>query len=308
MDVILVAWFTAVRFVVNTYINDFVADAFTRIAAQVGATSIGVITILIMIEGYGIAVGTSSQPAGAYVLKWLKIVMFTTVATSSGALNDVIQDYIVTVRDYIGFIAADIDPSDNLISTLPNDIYSVIIYKMAAVSILSSLSTAITSGVGSDYELSAIVTSIASSLGSGLPIITALMTSLSMELSLKFGIMLAPMCIFAGIFERTQDWPFIWAKYMLGVMLTTALMAVMTNVCIAVMLLYVTTSVGAYMLGSVSLVTISTFSAVVGLAMSMLLISVPAVAAKIIGGVAEGAASNQLGGDWNVLASKKSKK
>jgi hypothetical protein len=135
------------------------------------------------------------------------------------------------------------------------------------------------------------------SIGSTLPVMTALVTSLMLELGLKIAVMMAPMCIFAGIFKRTEDWPLVWAKYMLGVMLVSALMAAMSAICVSLMLAYTAAAFVAFSAGT-SMVVLSLLSTVIGLFLSMLLVSVPAVAVKVFGGIAEGVAGNSLGGDY----------
>jgi hypothetical protein len=289
MEALAVAYFTAARAIIIIAFNLFTSDVYTNIGLKVLGLAGGVVTILVSFDGYRIATGASSEAVGAYILKYLKIVLLITVATTSTALNMEFQEFVLGIRDEIGrMVAGDAMVSEN--------IYEMIIFKMGLVALISSLTSIVTTGLGGGHEVSMVLTIVASSIGSTLPIMVALVTSLLMEFSLRVAIMFAPICIFAGIFQSTASWPLTWAKYMFGIMLSSALMALMANICIGLMGTYAVSALGAYASGT-AFITISMLSAVVGLFMSMLLISIPAVAAKIIGEVSEGAASNKLQGD-----------
>jgi type IV secretion system protein VirB6 len=294
METLATLWFAAIREGINFYFDTFlIKDVYATVVAVLGGVSLSVLTLLVMIDGYAIMAGKSSDSATALALKWAKITFLVTVSTAAGTFNADIQDFIVKLRDQIGKLVA-----GGVIADWTNlDIYDVILAKMGIVAAISTLTSIVTSGFGGDHEFSALVTVIFASVGTTAPIMTALMTSLTMELSIKIATMLGPVCIFAGIFKRTEDWPFVWAKYMLGIMLTSAFMALMANIGMGLMAAAAVVLITGYTTGT-SLIVLSTFSLLSGLVMSMLMISLPAVAVKVIGGVAEGAAQNALGGGW----------
>lgn len=292
MEVLATGWFTLIRLGVVNYFDVYVTGTiYTKVAALVGGLSLGVVTVLLTIDGYAISMGKSSEPVGGFVLRWLKITLLVALATSAGTLNSEIQAFIVSVRDGIGSLVAGGVISD----TLGLNMYEMINAKILVVAAISTFTSIITSGFGGDHEFSTIATIIFASIGTTAPIMTALVTSLTMEMSIKIATMLGPMCIFAGIFKRTEDWPMVWAKYMLGVMLTSAVMALTVNIAMGLMAAASVLLVGSFYTGT-SLIVLSTFSLLSGLVMSMLMITLPAVAVKVIGGVAEGAAQNALGG------------
>lgn len=295
MELLATGWFTVIRLGIVNYFDNVITGAiYTEMAALVGGLSLGAVTILLMIDGYAISMGKSSEPVGGLVLKWLKIILLITLATWVGTKNNTMQDAIVSVRDGIGSLVA-----GGLISNATKlDMYDMINAKMVIVAAVSTFTSIITSGGGGDHEFSTLATVIFASIGTTAPIMTALVTSLTMEMSIKIATMLGPICIFAGIFKRTEDWPIVWAKYMFGVMLTSAFMALTVNIAIGVTAASSLALVGSFYTGT-SLIVLSTFSLLSGLVMSMLMITLPAVAVKVIGGVAEGAAQNALGGGWD---------
>jgi type IV secretion system protein VirB6 len=295
METLATLWFTAIRTGINYYFDTYlIKNVYASVVAVLGGVSLSVLTLLVMIDGYAIMAGKSSESATALALKWAKTIFLLTVATTAGTFNADIQEFIVAVRDQIGKLVAGGDVADWV---GVDNIYDMILAKMGIVAAIASLTSLVTSGYGGDHEFSAMVTVIFASVGTTAPIMTALMTSLTMELSIKIATMLGPVCIFAGIFKRTEDWPFVWAKYMLGVMLTSAFMALMANIGMGLMAAAAVVLITGYTTGT-SLIVLSTFSLLSGLVMSMLMISLPAVAVKVIGGVADGAAQNALGGGW----------
>lgn len=285
MEALAVAWFTALRVALNIGIDKFTATAYDNIATVLAEILVATLTVLVMLDGYQIISGASSRSASAFALKWSKTVVLTTIATSTAVLNGDVQYVVVSIRDIV----------TRLVTDSELNVYAIINTSLAGTSAISSLSTLVTSGLGNDHEVSKLVTVISASVGSTTPILTALTTSYLLEISMKVGVMLAPIFLFAGIFERTADWPLTWAKFLLGTIIASSIMAVMAALCVAVMLTSATTAFAAYAAGQ-SLIFISVLSLASGLVMSLLLISVPGIAMKVLGMAAEGATSNQLGG------------
>jgi type IV secretion system protein VirB6 len=306
MELLAVAWFALMRAGTITEFNKFTNTLYNDLASTIGTVSLSVVTLLVMIDGYRIVTGATTEPAATYVLKWLKVLVLIFAATTSGLKNEDGQNAVVQMSDALGVLIAGENiefPSPFSYFTGDKDIkvtrnvYEVIGVNMAGISALSALATLVTSGLGSDNEVSKLVTLIFASIGTTLPIMTALMTSLLLELSLKTAVMMAPVCIFAGIFKRTEDWPLTWAKYTLSITIVSAMMAAMSSICVKLMVAYTAGAYVAYM-GGQSMLVLSLLSTVIGFLLSMLLVSVPAVAVKAFGGIAEGVASNQLGGDF----------
>lgn len=285
MELLAVTWFQTLRVALNLGVDKFTNTAYKNIAFVLADILVATLTILVMLDGYQIIAGVSSRSAGAFVLKWLKIVVLTTIATATAVENDGVQYAVLSISKIV----------TTLITNTELDVFTIINASLTAASGISSLSTIVTSGLGNDHEISKLVTVISASVGSTTPILTALATSYVLELTIKIGIMVAPIFLFAGIFERTAEWPLTWAKYLLGSVITSSIMAIMAGLSIGVMVSQTAAAFIAYKTGT-SLIFISILSLVNGLFMSVLLISVPSIAMKIMGMAADGAASNQLGG------------
>jgi TrbL/VirB6 plasmid conjugal transfer protein len=282
LSAITVAWFAAMRAMVTSVLTEF-TYTYSNIMLNISYILLPTITAMVSFEGYKIALGQSTEPAGTYMLKWGKIILLSTTATYAGAdsesLNNIITQGIEAVSTVL---------------TGHADVFKVIDSELLPAVALSMIASSLSSNTGGEDDIGRLVTMVAGNLGALLPIVTALVTSYSLEITLKIGTILSPIFIFAGIFERTADWPFTWAKFMFGIILTSGLMALMGKACLAVSAVTSVTAVAAYFTGT-SALFLTMLSAIEGLFLSVLLISLPGVAMKLLGMAAEGAISNQLG-------------
>ncbi len=286
VSAVTIAWFAAIRLMVDGMLSNLTSVS-ENIMFNISAILLPTITAMVAFEGFKIITGRSTEPAATYVLKWGKIILLSTTAAYAGTDSESLS----------GMIAEGIKIV-SIVITGQEDVFKIIDSELIPAVALSIMAASLTSNTGGEDSMGRVVTMVASNLGAVMPIVAALFTSLTLAITLKIGTVLAPIFIFAGIFERTAEWPITWAKFMFGVILTSALMALMCKICLAVAAATSLAAVTAYFTGT-SALFLSMLYTMEGLFLSVLLISVPGVAMKLLGMASEGVASNQLGGGKN---------
>lgn len=284
IEALAILWFGTIRTAINLKFETAVDLVYSQLTTLFAAVILPAVTALIMFEGFRIISGKSTDSAAAFAIKWAKIVVLISFGGFVGVENSSVNE----------FVKSALEVATTTVSGDTTNIYRTINENLVMTSMLSVLTNIIIADTGSENETSKLVATAAAGLGSVMPIITALFTALLLELTMKLAIALAPIFIFAALFERTADWLFHLAKFMLATAITTAVMAITAKICVFEMVLSSTATLLAYNEG-VSVLYMSMLSAINGLCMSLLLIAVPGVVMKVFGMAVDSAMSNQLG-------------
>lgn len=284
IEALAITWFTVIRTVIVNKFDTAIESTYSQITTLLVAVIAPTLTALIMFEGFRIISGKSTDSAAAFAIKWTKIVALISFAGFIGVANSSVNEFVKSALELVS----------TTITGDTTDVYKMIDTNLKAASMLSVLTNLITADTGAENEASKLVATAAAGLGAVMPIVTALFTALLLELTMKLAIALAPIFIFAALFERTAEWLFTLAKFVLATAITTAVMAIMAKICITEVALTSVAALLAYEEG-VSVLYMSMLSAINGLCMSLLLIAVPGVVMKLFGMAADSAMSNQLG-------------
>lgn len=263
-------------------------------------TFIGVpaVTLWILINGYMILTGATREPLGSFLLKAGKVYFWMLLATGSAAFNGDLRQLTVDLRD----------ASTEMVTGSGAPFWSQIQTQVGLMSVTAGIVglTAQNMRERNEPDGAATVATVGSTLAVAMPIVVVGMTGLTLEAAMTIGAAFAPMFFFMGIFQKFADWPVMWVKYMLGIVLTASVMAAMSVWAMGVYVASLVASVGLVATGA-GLLQVSTVMAASGVLMTGLIITIPSLVSRLFGQMSVGAANNQLGGMTDASPAAKSK-
>jgi type IV secretion system protein VirB6 len=220
---------------IDTY-RDAVA---ANLAKALGYMSTVIITIWVAYQGFTIIGGTNKEPILPLVYKSAKIVLVMALVTLISGQSPAIAN---AVLDFQALITAAIVGEGN-------DVYQIIDINLALAQVFHALIDGLVGGQqagASGKEL----TTMAGLVGQSGPAMLVSVLAIMAEISITLAIMLAPLFVFFLLFQQTAAMFWTWVKFLLGTMVSLAVLALLSGILLKMMMFYGATVLAAFYLNA----------------------------------------------------------
>lgn len=225
---------------IGTY-RDQVAS---QLATALFYMSTTIMTIWVVYHGFMIMTGGNRQPILPLFLKTGKIALIMSLVSLIAAKSPIIADW---VADFQALITAAIVGSDI-------DLYQMIDINISLAQVFNALVNGLVGGkqVAADGNQ---LTTIAGLIGQSGPAVLLSVLSVMAEISIVLAIMLAPLFLMFLLFQQTSAMFWTWVKFLLGTMVSLAVITLVGSIVLDMMMRYGGSVVAAFfvngMLGAV---------------------------------------------------------
>lgn len=284
-----------------------------QVAGQLGTAlmflSTVIMTIWVAYQGFQIIAATNRQPILTLGYKTGKMMLVLGLVSMLAANSPAVAE---TVLNFQALITSAIVGEDS-------DVYKVIDSNLILAQIFNALVDGLVGGqqAGADGKS---LTTMAGLVGQSGPAMLVAVLAMMAEISITLAVMLSPLFIFFLLFQQTSAMFWTWAKFLLGTMVSLAVLALLSGVLLKMMLVYGASVVAAFYLNGSALGGLASFDiggsamrmASLGALSTALLMLVPplimqffnsgaafaagAMAGVMGGGTAMGAARGLMGG------------
>lgn len=227
-DLVSLAFFTVMREIVRSRIDDFMTEGIARMFAFVSAISITMFTLWLMIQGYRILTGESSGSLMAFVVRAGKVVFILSVASGVSSFGSNINGYTHDFQRQI----------TKLVTGKDKDVYTMVDQSLLKTQlIMTGVSTLVAAADPEKKDDKSLILA-ASAFGSAGPAVIAGTLSLLNEIAVSLAVVFAPLFILALIFENTKSLFWNWLRYTVGVMFSMAVLAMVTGIALDISIAY----------------------------------------------------------------------
>jgi hypothetical protein len=206
------------------YYRELVAS---RLATALGFMSTAIMTIWVAYQGFMIISGANRQPIVPLMLKSGKMVLILSLVSLVAAKSPWIAD---TVLNFQALITAAIVGEGS-------DVYQIIDINLAMGQVFNALVDGLVGGQQASAD-GKHLTSMAGLVGQSGPAMLVSVLALMAEISITLSIMLAPLFIFFLMFQLTAPMFWTWTKFLLGTMVSLAVLTLISGVLLKMMMFY----------------------------------------------------------------------
>ncbi|MEV8520401.1 type IV secretion system protein [Dyella marensis] len=275
-------FFTLVNSYLKSQIAHFQEDVLGRMSLWVSTFAVILVTLWIMIQGYRMVTGQTKEPMMALVANMAKIVFIVSVATSLAVAGNDIQELLTTdLGKHINFIftGSASSPDDMIDKNLAKTQLA-----LSAIDIIRVNPT--------DIEMASEKgrAELMATFGTASPPMTAGAMLLLYQFAMALFIGLGPLFILCLIFEQTKELFRKWLMYGLGTLFSMAMLSVVTAIAMRLCLSVAEALWAANMINSLTgqpaegLSSLAMQQGGIGLLMTVLIVSVPPMAAMFFQG------------------------
>jgi len=275
-------FFSLVNSYLKSQIAHFQEDVLGRMALWASTFAVILVTLWVAIQGYRMVTGQSREPMMALVANMAKIVFIVSVATTLAVAGNDIQELLTTdLGKHINFLftGSSDSPEDMIDKNLAKTQLA-----LSAIDIIKVNPTDIDmAGQKSKAELLA-------TFGTASPPMTAGAMLLLYQFAMALFIGLGPLFILCLIFEQTKELFRKWLMYGIGTLFSMAMLAVVTSIAMRLCLSVAEALWAANLIngitgeGAEGLSSLALQQGGIGLLMTVLIVSVPPMAAMFFQG------------------------
>lgn len=210
------------------YLQDQI-DAFTKsqLAAMMQAIStfaVILMTIWFVMEGFAILSGRSRDPIMGLVVKVGKAALILSAATGLHMNAADILGHVNNLRDDVTSLVT--GTHTNVYDLVDNNLKNTDMI-LSGINSLQGFLEANPSGTASTSSLTTAL--LASGIGGASPAMVGGAFSLLNQIALSLAIVFGPICILSLLFESTKSIFWGWIQYLIGIMFTMGILAVVTG-------------------------------------------------------------------------------
>jgi type IV secretion system protein VirB6 len=277
------AFFTLIYKYLDHEINEVGLDLMGRMMTWASAIALVLVTLWILIQGYRIVNGQSREPMMALVTNMARIALIVTVATTMGVFGAGLHDFFTSgLNAEINQLVTGND------QTASDSIDQNLAYTQAA---LIAIETAAQAPPTDAHAAMAEARALSfATFGTASPPMAAAAMLLLYQFALALFIGLGPLFILCLIFEQTKELFRKWLLYGIGTLFSMAVLSLVSAIVLK-MTLSVAEAMWASSLindlmqnNSAGLTTQAMEQGGVGLLMTVLIVSVPPIAAMFFNG------------------------
>lgn len=267
----------------------------SRLGTALAYLSTAIMTVWVMVQGFTLISGTNRQPVLALAFKTGKMVFILSLVTLLSTKSPVIAD---TVLDIQGLITAAIVGEGN-------DVYQIIDFNLALAQVFNVLVNSLVGGqqVGANGN---VLTSLSGMIGQSGPAMLVSVLAMMAEISITLAVMLSPLFIFFLLFQQTASMFWSWAKFLLGTMVSLAVLALLSGVLLKMTMFYGGSVLAAFYIngalgdaGSIDMANSALRMSAMGVLSSMLVMLIPPLIMQFFNSgasFAAGAMAGAMGG------------
>ena len=267
----------------------------SRLGTALAYLSTAIMTVWVMVQGFTLISGTNRQPVLALAFKTGKMVFILSLVTLLATKSPVIADTVLNVQ---GLITAAIVGEGN-------DVYQIIDFNLALAQVFNVLVNSLVGGqqVGANGN---VLTSLSGMIGQSGPAMLVSVLAMMAEISITLAVMLSPLFIFFLLFQQTASMFWSWAKFLLGTMVSLAVLALLSGVLLKMTMFYGGSVLAAFYIngalgdaGSIDMANSALRMSVMGVLSSMLVMLIPPLIMQFFNSgasFAAGAMAGAMGG------------
>lgn len=235
LDAKYVSVITGAQFMCNVrgyLVDDMLIGTYRDlVAAQLGTAlfymSTIIMTIWVIYHGFMIMTGGNKQPILPLFLKTGKMALVLSLVALIAARSHIIADWVADFQELI--TAAIVGPDI--------DLYQVIDINLALGQVFNALIDGLAGGQQAMAEGKSLTT-MAGLVGQSGPAVLLSVLSLMAEISIVLAIMLAPLFLFFLLFQQTAAMFWTWVKFLLGTMVSLAVVTLVGSIVLDMMMRY----------------------------------------------------------------------
>jgi type IV secretion system protein VirB6 len=282
-DIANYVYFQLVYKYLQTQINTFGMDLMRRMMTWAATIALTLVTLWILIQGFRIMTGRSREPLMEVVINMGRIVVIVAAATTMAVTSRNLNDFLTTQMDQeINYLF-----TGNEDQSTSSAIDKNLAYTQLALSTIDSVKI-----IPTDPEMlekknrSAFIATI----GSASPPMAAGAMLLLYQFAIALFIGLAPLFILCLIFDQTKDLFRRWLMYGIGTMFSMALLSAVASMVLNLTLKISIAMWGAKIVNALlhdsteGLTSVALQQGGIGLLLSILIVSVPPMAAMFFQG------------------------
>ncbi|AOW13451.1 hypothetical protein LPB72_10520 [Hydrogenophaga crassostreae] len=208
---------------IGTY-RELVAGQLGKALAYISTT---IVTIWVIFQGFMLISGANRTPVVSLLFQTGKIVAIMTVVSLLAVNSPMVAEIVLGFQ---GLITAAIVGAGT-------DIYQIVDMNLAVAQVFNALIDSLPGGqqVGADGNS---LTRIAALVGQSGPAVLVSIMAIMAEISITLAIMLAPLFIFFLMFKQTSGMFVTWAKFLLGTMVSLAMLTLLSSILLDMMMRY----------------------------------------------------------------------
>lgn len=225
-------------------IQDMLIDTYreavaANLAKVLGYLSTAIITIWVAYQGFMIIGGTNKEPILSLAYKSGKIMLVMGLVTVIAGQSPAVATAIL---DFQALITAAIVGEGS-------DVYQIIDINLALAQVFNALIDGLVGGqqAGANGKE---LTTMAGLVGQSGPAMLVSVLAIMAEISITLAIMLSPLFIFFLLFQQTSAMFWTWVKFLLGTMVSLAVLALLSGILLKMMMFYGATVLGAFYLNA----------------------------------------------------------
>jgi type IV secretion system protein VirB6 len=221
-------------------INDMLIGTYRELVAgqlakALGYLSTAIVTAWVMIQGFMIISGGNKRPIVSLLFQTIKLVAILTVVSILAGNSPWIAEMVLGIQ---GLITAAIVGAGT-------DIYQIVDMNLAVSQIFNAVIEGLVGGQQSGADGNT-VTKMAGIIGQTGPAVLVSIMAIMAEISITLAIMLAPLFIFFLLFKQTAGMFTTWAKFLLGTMVSFALLTLLSSILLDMMMRYGAAVIAAF--------------------------------------------------------------
>lgn len=219
----------------DTLIGVYREHVASQLAKALLFMSTTIITIWVAYQGFMIITGANRNPVVPMMIKTGKMVLVMSLVALLAGQSPVIAD---TVDDFRNLISTAIVGSNI-------DIYQMIDLNLTIAMVFNMLVDSLVGGqlAGADGNS---LTKVAALIGQSGPAVLVSVLSLMAEISLVLAVMLSPLFLFFFLFQQTTAMFWSWVKFLLGTMVSLAVITLLGSIMMEMMMNYAGKVVAAF--------------------------------------------------------------
>lgn len=243
----------------------------SRLGTALAYLSTAIMTVWVLVQGFMLISGTNRQPVLGLAFKTGKMVFILSLVALLATKSPVIAD---TVLDVQALITAAIVGEGT-------DVYQIIDFNLALAQVFNVLVNSLVGGQQVGAQGNAL-TSLSGMIGQSGPAMLVSVLAMMAEISITLAVMLSPLFIFFLLFQQTASMFWSWAKFLLGTMVSLAVLALLSGVLLKMTMFYGGSVLAAFYIngalgdaGTVDMANSALRMSVMGMLSSMLVMLVP---------------------------------
>ncbi|MDG5974383.1 integral inner membrane protein of type IV secretion complex (VirB6) [Hydrogenophaga taeniospiralis CCUG 15921] len=243
----------------------------SRLGTALAYLSTAIMTAWVLVQGFTLISGTNRQPVLGLAFKTGKMVFILSLVTLLATKSPVIAD---TVLDVQALITAAIVGEGT-------DVYQIIDFNLALAQVFNALVNSLVGGQQVGAQGNAL-TSLSGMIGQSGPAMLVSVLAMMAEISITLAVMLSPLFIFFLLFQQTASMFWSWAKFLLGTMVSLAVLALLSGVLLKMTMFYGGSVLAAFYIngalgdaGTIDMANSALRMSVMGVLSSMLVMLVP---------------------------------